>query len=59
MPDPSNRRTPPRLRVVQLKPPRGRGWVVTRLLIETMEGMKLTYPNPNLAVPALKTPAVA
>ena len=31
-----------------------RNWAVARLLIETMEGMKLTYPNPNLDVRALK-----
>ena len=31
-----------------------RNWAVAQLLIETMEGMKLTYPNPNLDVRALK-----
>jgi PPK2 family polyphosphate:nucleotide phosphotransferase len=31
-----------------------RNWVVSRLLIETMEEMKLTYPNPHLDVPELK-----
>jgi PPK2 family polyphosphate:nucleotide phosphotransferase len=31
-----------------------RNWAVTQLLIETMEEMKLTYPNPNLDVRALK-----
>ncbi|HEV2030088.1 MAG TPA: PPK2 family polyphosphate kinase [Candidatus Dormibacteraeota bacterium] len=31
-----------------------RNWAITQLLIETMEEMKLTYPNPNLDVRALK-----
>lgn len=31
-----------------------RNWAVTQLLIETMEDMKLTYPNPNLDVRSLK-----
>jgi PPK2 family polyphosphate:nucleotide phosphotransferase len=32
-----------------------RNWAVSQLLIETMEGMKLTYPNPHLDIKALKT----
>ena len=31
-----------------------RNWAVSQLLIETMEQMKLTYPNPHLDVRALK-----
>jgi PPK2 family polyphosphate:nucleotide phosphotransferase len=31
-----------------------RNWAVSQLLIETMEEMKLTYPNPHLDVRALK-----
>jgi len=31
-----------------------RNWAVSQLLIETMEDMKLTYPNPHLDVRALK-----
>ncbi len=31
-----------------------RNWAVSRLLIETMEEMKLTYPNPHLDIRALK-----
>jgi len=31
-----------------------RNWAVSQLLIETMEEMKLTYPNPHLDVHALK-----
>src|ERR1700682_1474850 len=31
-----------------------RNWAVAQLLIETMEEMKLTYPNPHLDVRALK-----
>jgi polyphosphate kinase 2 (PPK2 family) len=31
-----------------------RNWAVSRLLIETMKEMKLTYPNPHLDVPELK-----
>lgn len=31
-----------------------RNWAVSQLLIETMEDMKLTYPNPHLNVRALK-----
>jgi PPK2 family polyphosphate:nucleotide phosphotransferase len=31
-----------------------RNWAVSQLLIETMEGMNLTYPNPHLDVRALK-----
>jgi PPK2 family polyphosphate:nucleotide phosphotransferase len=31
-----------------------RDWVVSRILIETMEAMKLTYPNPHLDIRALK-----
>ncbi|MHB8587438.1 MAG: PPK2 family polyphosphate kinase [Candidatus Dormibacteraceae bacterium] len=31
-----------------------RNWAVAQLLIETMEEMKLTYPNPHLDVQALK-----
>jgi PPK2 family polyphosphate:nucleotide phosphotransferase len=31
-----------------------RNWAVSRVLIETMEEMKLIYPNPHLDVPALK-----
>jgi PPK2 family polyphosphate:nucleotide phosphotransferase len=31
-----------------------RNWAVSKLLIETMEEMKLTYPNPHLNVPKLK-----
>jgi PPK2 family polyphosphate:nucleotide phosphotransferase len=31
-----------------------RNWAVSQLLIETMEGMKLTYPNPHLDIRALK-----
>jgi len=31
-----------------------RDWAVSRLLIETMEEMKLSYPNPHLDVRALK-----
>jgi polyphosphate kinase 2 (PPK2 family) len=31
-----------------------RNWAVSQLLIETMEDMKLTYPNPNLDTRALK-----
>jgi PPK2 family polyphosphate:nucleotide phosphotransferase len=31
-----------------------RNWAVSQLLIETMEEMKLTYPNPHLDVSALK-----
>jgi PPK2 family polyphosphate:nucleotide phosphotransferase len=31
-----------------------RNWAVSQLLIETMEEMKLTYPNPRLDVRALK-----
>jgi PPK2 family polyphosphate:nucleotide phosphotransferase len=32
-----------------------RNWAVSQLLIETMEGMKLTYPHPHLDIRALKT----
>jgi polyphosphate kinase 2 (PPK2 family) len=31
-----------------------RKWAVSQLLIETMEEMKLIYPNPHLDVRALK-----
>jgi hypothetical protein len=31
-----------------------RNWVVSQFLIETMEDMKLIYPNPHLDVGALK-----
>jgi PPK2 family polyphosphate:nucleotide phosphotransferase len=31
-----------------------RNWAVSQLLIETMEGMKLTYPNPHLDIKVLK-----
>jgi len=31
-----------------------RNWAVSQLLIETMEGMKLTYPKPHLDIRALK-----
>jgi PPK2 family polyphosphate:nucleotide phosphotransferase len=31
-----------------------RNWAVSQLLIETMEEMKLTYPNPHLDIRALK-----
>jgi PPK2 family polyphosphate:nucleotide phosphotransferase len=31
-----------------------RNWAVSQLLIETMEGMKLTYPNPHLDIKTLK-----
>src|SRR4029077_2300214 len=31
-----------------------RNWAVSQILIETMEDMKLTYPNPHLDVRALK-----
>jgi len=31
-----------------------RNWTVSQLLIETMEAMKLTYPNPHLDIRALK-----
>ena len=33
---------------------RHRNWAVEQLLIETMEGMKLTYRNPNQDVRSLK-----
>ena len=32
-----------------------RNWAVSQLLIETLEGMNLTYPNPHLNIKALKT----
>jgi PPK2 family polyphosphate:nucleotide phosphotransferase len=32
-----------------------RNWTVSQLLIETLEGMKLNYPNPHLDLEALKT----
>ena len=31
-----------------------RNWAVSQLLIETMEDMKLTYPNPHLDIRGLK-----
>jgi len=31
-----------------------RNWAVSQILIETMEAMKLTYPNPHLDIRALK-----
>jgi polyphosphate kinase 2 (PPK2 family) len=31
-----------------------RGWAVSRILIETMEEMKLTFLNPNLGARALR-----
>jgi hypothetical protein len=31
-----------------------RNWAVSQFLIETMEDMKLIYPNPHLDVRALK-----
>lgn len=31
-----------------------RNWAVSQILIETLEGMKLTYPQPQLDIPALK-----
>ena len=58
------RRTAPPSRVVRQKPARGTwypptasgtaSWAVSQLLIETMEEMKLIYPNPHLDVRALK-----
>jgi PPK2 family polyphosphate:nucleotide phosphotransferase len=36
-----------------------RNWAVSQLLIETMEEMKLTYPNPHLDVRALKKSLLA
>ncbi len=36
-----------------------RNWVISRLLLETMRGMKLAYPNPHLDVRALKKQILA
>jgi hypothetical protein len=58
------RRTAPPSGVVRQKPARGTwypptasgtaSWAVSQLLIETMEELKLIYPNPHLDVRALK-----